>query len=152
MIEACALALVDPYRAATHNKGIMNGIDPVVVATGNDWRAIEAGAHAYAARDGRYTSLTRWEIGANGHLVGTIELPLALGLVGGATKTHPAARAALALLQVKRHGTGGGHSRGWARAEHGGSARARDRRYPAGTHGAARAKHRDQRGRIRQRH
>ena len=101
MVEACALALVDPYRAATHNKGIMNGIDPVMVATGNDWRAIEAGAHAYAARHGRYTSLTRWEIGANGHLVGTIELPVALGLIGVATKTHPAARAALALLQVE---------------------------------------------------
>ncbi len=102
MVEACALAIVDPYRAATHNKGIMNGIDPVVVATGNDWRAIEAGAHAYAARTGRYTSLTRWEIGGGGRLVGTIELPLALGLVGGATKTHPAARAALAMMQVGR--------------------------------------------------
>lgn len=100
IVEACALAMVDPYRAATHNKGIMNGIDPVVVATGNDWRAIEAGAHAYAARSGRYSSLTRWEIGANGNLEGSIELPMALGLVGGATKTHPAARAALKLLGV----------------------------------------------------
>ena len=100
IVEAGALALVDPYRAATHNKGIMNGIDPVVLATGNDWRAIEAGAHAYAARDGRYSSLTRWEISGGGNLVGTIELPLALGLVGGATKTHPAAQAALALLDV----------------------------------------------------
>ncbi|AAV97299.1 hydroxymethylglutaryl-CoA reductase, degradative (plasmid) [Ruegeria pomeroyi DSS-3] len=101
MVEACALAIVDPYRAATHNKGIMNGIDPVVVATGNDWRAIEAGAHAYAARTGHYTSLTRWELANDGRLVGTIELPLALGLVGGATKTHPTARAALALMQVE---------------------------------------------------
>ncbi|MFC3052253.1 hydroxymethylglutaryl-CoA reductase, degradative [Kordiimonas pumila] len=100
MVEACALAIVDPYRAATHNKGIMNGIDPVVVATGNDWRAIEAGAHAYAARNGHYTSLTRWEMAANGKMVGTIELPMALGLVGGATKTHPAAQAALRLLKV----------------------------------------------------
>lgn len=101
IVEACALAIVDPYRAATHNKGIMNGIDPVVVATGNDWRAIEAGAHSYAARNGRYTSLTRWEMSAAGKLVGSIELPMALGLVGGATKTHPAARAALRLLKVQ---------------------------------------------------
>jgi len=101
IVEACALALIDPYRAATHNKGIMNGIDPVVVATGNDWRAIEAGAHAYAARSGRYGALTRWEIGKGGALVGSIELPMALGLVGGATKTHPAAQAALRLLGVK---------------------------------------------------
>lgn len=101
VVEACALALVDPYRAATHNKGIMNGIDPVVVATGNDWRAIEAGAHAYAAQEGRYTSLTRWERSAEGALVGTIELPMALGLVGGATRTHPAAQAALKLMDVQ---------------------------------------------------
>ncbi len=102
--EACALALIDPYRAATHNKGIMNGIDPVVVATGNDWRAIEAGAHAYAAQSGRYTSLTRWEIGRGGALIGSIELPMALGLVGGATKTHPAAQAALRLMKVETAG------------------------------------------------
>lgn len=100
MLEACALAMIDPYRAATHNKGIMNGIDPVVVATGNDWRAIEAGAHAWAARDGRYTSLTQWEKGADGRLHGTLEMPMALGIVGGATKTHPAAQAALRLLGV----------------------------------------------------
>ena len=101
IVEACALAIVDPYRAATHNKGIMNGIDPIVIATGNDWRAIEAGAHAYASRSGRYTSLSRWELDQQGQLVGTLEMPMALGLVGGATKTHPAARAALALLDVK---------------------------------------------------
>ncbi|HEV7247408.1 MAG TPA: hydroxymethylglutaryl-CoA reductase, degradative [Shinella sp.] len=101
IVEACAFALVDPYRAATHNKGIMNGIDPVVVATGNDWRAIEAGAHVWAARSGRYTSLTRWEMDGNGNLVGTLEMPMALGLVGGATKTHPAARAALKILGVE---------------------------------------------------
>ena len=100
IVEACALALIDPYRAATHNKGIMNGIDPVVVATGNDWRAIEAGAHAYAARNGRYEALTRWRITDQGALAGEIELPMALGLVGGATRTHPAAQAALELLNV----------------------------------------------------
>jgi len=100
IVEACALAIIDPYRAATHNKGIMNGIDPVVVATGNDWRAIEAGAHAYAARDGRYTSLTTWEIDREGALVGTLEMPMALGIVGGATRTHPAAQAALKLMQI----------------------------------------------------
>jgi hydroxymethylglutaryl-CoA reductase len=101
IVEACALAIVDPYRAATHNKGIMNGIDPIVVATGNDWRAIEAGAHVWASRSGRYTSLSTWEIDAKGHLVGTLEMPMALGLVGGATKTHPAARAALKILGVE---------------------------------------------------
>lgn len=100
IVEACAFAIVDPYRAATHNKGIMNGIDPVVVATGNDWRAIEAGAHAWAARTGRYSSLTKWEIDPSGHLVGTLEMPMALGLVGGATKTHPAAQAAIRILGV----------------------------------------------------
>lgn len=101
IVEACAFAVIDPYRAATHNKGIMNGIDPIVVATGNDWRAIEAGAHAWAARSGRYTSLTRWETDAKGNLVGTLEMPMALGLVGGATKTHPAARTALKILGVE---------------------------------------------------
>jgi hydroxymethylglutaryl-CoA reductase len=100
IVEACALAIIDPYRAATHNKGIMNGIDSVVIASGNDWRAIEAGAHAYAARDGRYTSLSRWERGENGTLVGTLELPMALGLVGGATKTHPAAQASIRMMGV----------------------------------------------------
>jgi hydroxymethylglutaryl-CoA reductase len=100
IVEACELAIIDPYRAATHNKGIMNGIDPVVVATGNDWRAIEAGAHAYAARSGHYTSLSRWEIAKDGALVGTLELPMAMGIVGGATRTHPAAQAALKLMGV----------------------------------------------------
>lgn len=100
IVEAWAFADVDPYRAATHNKGIMNGIDPIVVATGNDWRAIEAGAHAFAARSGRYTSLTRWSVRDNGRLRGSIELPMALGLVGGATKTHPAAQGALKLMDV----------------------------------------------------
>ena len=101
IFEAASFAAVDPYRAATHNKGIMNGIDPIVVVTGNDWRAIEAGAHAFAARDGHYTSLTDWSISNNGDLLGKISLPMAVGLVGGATKTHPTAKAAIALLGVK---------------------------------------------------
>lgn len=101
ILDACSFATVDPYRAATHNKGIMNGIDPVIVATGNDWRAVEAGAHAYACRAGRYTSLTQWERDASGALVGSIELPMPVGLVGGATKTHPLARIALKILQVQ---------------------------------------------------
>ena len=101
ILWAYAFAAVDPYRAATHNKGILNGIDPVLVATGNDWRAIEAGAHAYAARSGRYTSLSIWEKDDAGNLVGTIEMPLAVGIVGGATKVHPAAQSSLKLLQVK---------------------------------------------------
>lgn len=100
IIEAWAFAVADPYRAATHNKGIMNGVDAVVIATGNDWRAIEAGAHAYAARTGRYTSLSTWEVDADGNLVGTLEIPMAVGTVGGATKVHPTARAALKLMQV----------------------------------------------------
>lgn len=101
ILLAYAFAEADPYRAATHNKGIMNGISPAVVATGNDWRAIEAGAHAYAARSGRYTSLTTWEKDANGDLVGAIELPMAVGLVGGATKVHPVARLAVRMLGVQ---------------------------------------------------
>ncbi len=101
IIAAWAFAAADPYRAATHNKGIMNGIDPVVIATGNDWRAVEAGAHAYASRSGRYTSLSTWGKDAEGNLVGTLELPLAVGIVGGATRVHPAAQAALKLMGVK---------------------------------------------------
>ncbi|HET7143580.1 MAG TPA: hydroxymethylglutaryl-CoA reductase, degradative [Anaerolineales bacterium] len=101
IIAAYAFAASDPYRAATHNKGIMNGVDAVVLATGNDWRAIEAGAHAYAARSGRYTSLSTWGKDANGNLVGTIEIPMAVGIVGGATKVHPAAQAAVKLMEIK---------------------------------------------------
>lgn len=101
VLDAYTFAAVDPYRAATHNKGIMNGIDPVIVATGNDWRAVEAGAHAYAARSGRYTSLTIWEKDTSGALVGTIEMPMPVGLVGGATKTHPLARLALKIMDVR---------------------------------------------------
>lgn len=101
VFKAAALAEVDPYRAATHNKGIMNGVTAVVLATGNDTRAVEAGAHAYAARSGRYASLSRYEIDASGDLVGTIELPVAVGLVGGATRVHPVARAAVRILGVR---------------------------------------------------
>jgi len=101
IVEAYALAAVDPYRAATHNKGIMNGIDAVVIACGNDWRAIEAGAHSYAARSGRYTALSTWAKDAAGNLVGTLELPLAVGIVGGASRVHPTARVALKILGVK---------------------------------------------------
>ncbi|MDM0008552.1 hydroxymethylglutaryl-CoA reductase, degradative [Variovorax sp. J22G73] len=101
VLDAYTFAAVDPYRAATHNKGIMNGIDPVIVATGNDWRAVEAGAHAYACRSGRYTSLTTWEKDKTGALVGTIEMPMPVGLVGGATKTHPLAQLSLKILGVK---------------------------------------------------
>jgi hydroxymethylglutaryl-CoA reductase len=101
IVEASLFAEFDPYRAATHNKGIMNGIDAVVVATGNDWRAIEAGAHAYAARKGRYTALATWRMNDDGDLAGRIELPLAVGIVGGATRVHPGAQVALRLLGVK---------------------------------------------------
>jgi len=100
IIAAWAFAAVDPYRAATHNKGIMNGVDAVVIATGNDWRAIEAGAHAYAARSGQYTSLSTWGRDADGNLVGSLEMPMAVGIVGGATRVHPTARAALKLMGV----------------------------------------------------
>lgn len=100
IIEAYAFAAADPYRAATHNKGIMNGVDAVVIATGNDWRAIEAGAHAYAARSGKYTSLSQWGVDAKGNLVGTLEMPMAVGIVGGATKVHPTARTALKIMGV----------------------------------------------------
>ncbi len=99
--EANAFALADPYRAATHNKGIMNGIDPVCLATGNDWRAIEAGAHAYAARNGRYTALTQWRVNEDGDLYGEITLPTAVGMVGGATKVHPTAKVAMKILGVQ---------------------------------------------------
>ena len=103
-ISAYELAASDPYRAATHNKGIMNGISAIVLATGNDTRAIEAGAHAYAARSGRYTSLTHYELGENNSIIGTIELPLAVGLVGGATKSHPVAQVVTKILGVKTAG------------------------------------------------
>jgi len=100
IVAAWAFAAADPYRAATHNKGIMNGVDAVVIATGNDWRAIEAGAHAFAARNGRYTSLSTWSKDDAGNLIGTLEMPMAVGIVGGATRVHPAAQAALRLMGV----------------------------------------------------
>jgi hydroxymethylglutaryl-CoA reductase len=98
---ASAFAAADPYRAATHNKGAMNGIIAVVLATGNDHRAIEAGAHAYAALNGPYTSISKWTKKENGDLEGVIELPMAIGLIGGAVKTHPVARVAMKILGVK---------------------------------------------------
>lgn len=98
IVEAWAFAVVDPYRAATHNKGIMNGIDAVAVATGNDWRALEAGAHAFAARSGHYGSLTRWQQAENGDLLGELDMPLSVGTVGGATKVHPTAQVAMKIL------------------------------------------------------
>ena len=101
IILAYTFAEADPFRATTHNKGIMNGISAVVLATGNDTRAIEAGAHAYASVTGSYKPLTKWEKDNNGDLVGTIELPLALGLVGGATKIHPTAKTVVKILGVK---------------------------------------------------
>ncbi len=100
IIEAWAFAEADPYRATTHNKGIMNGIDAVLIATGNDWRAVEAGAHSYAARTGRYTSLSTWKRAEDGSLVGDLELPMVAGTVGGATQAHPTARACLQLMGV----------------------------------------------------
>jgi len=104
IIAAWAFAAIDPYRAATHNKGIMNGVDAVVIATGNDWRAIESGAHAFAARDGKYTSLSTWGKDGDGNLVGTLEMPLAVGIIGGATRVHPTARAALKLMKISSAG------------------------------------------------
>ena len=99
IVQASRFALADPYRACTHNKGVMNGIDAVAIATGQDWRAIEAGAHAYAARDGQYRPLSTWNL-EEGHLVGRIEMPLALGTVGGPIKIHAGVQAALKVLRV----------------------------------------------------
>lgn len=99
-LESYTLAVIDPYRAATHNKGIMNGIDSLIIATGNDFRAIEAGAHAYAARDGQYTSLTHYYKDSDGNLVGEIELPMAIGIVGGAGNIHPKAKLCKRILGV----------------------------------------------------
>ncbi len=101
ILYAYEFARVDPFRAATHNKGIMNGIDAVLIATSNDWRAVEAGAHAFAAMDGWYTSLTHYEEDEEGNLVGSIELPMAVGIIGGATSTHPKAKIARKILGIK---------------------------------------------------
>ena len=99
IVEATQFATVDPYRAVTHNKGIMNGIDSVLVATGNDWRAVEAGVHAYASRSGQYRSLTRWIKGADGNLQGELTMPLSVGSVGGTLSIHPTAQFAYRLLK-----------------------------------------------------
>jgi len=101
IVKAHELAEADAYRAATHNKGVMNGIDAVVLATGNDWRAVEAGVHAYASLSGAYKPVTQWRENAQGDLEGSIKIPLALGLVGGATRTHPVARLCVKILGVK---------------------------------------------------
>ena len=98
--EAWRFAWADPYRAATHNKGVMNGIDAVALATGNDWRAVEAGAHAFAARSGQYRPLTRWSLDGD-HLIGQIEVPLQMGTVGGPIRIHPTVRANLELMGVQ---------------------------------------------------
>jgi hydroxymethylglutaryl-CoA reductase len=100
-IESYTLAAIDPYRAATHNKGIMNGIDSLIIATGNDFRAIEAGAHAYAARSGQYSSLSRYYKDKNGNLVGELELPMAIGIIGGAGNIHPKAKLCKKILGIK---------------------------------------------------
>jgi len=101
IVNAYAFAAADPYRAATHNKGILNGIIAVIIATCNDHRAVEAGAHAYAVKNGHYGPLTTWEKDKDGNLVGSTELPMAVGLVGGAVRTHPIAKIAVKILGVK---------------------------------------------------
>lgn len=101
VIHAYEFAASDPYRAVTHNKGIMNGIDPIVIATGNDWRAVEAAAHAHAARDGRYSSMTTWSVDKEGNLVGELELPMSVGIVGGSIRVHPMAQTVLKLMNVE---------------------------------------------------
>ena len=100
-LESYNLAAIDPYRAATHNKGIMNGIDSLIIATGNDFRAIEAGAHAYAARNGQYTSLSHYYKDGKGNLVGELELPMAIGIIGGAGNIHPKAKLCKKILGIK---------------------------------------------------
>ncbi|MBC7386133.1 MAG: hydroxymethylglutaryl-CoA reductase, degradative [Cryobacterium sp.] len=101
IVEAALFAKVDPYRAATHNKGVLNGIDPILIATGNDWRAVEAGIHAYASRSGQYQPVTEWKM-EKGDLLGRFEAPLAVGTVGGVTRAHPTARVALKMMGVER--------------------------------------------------
>lgn len=98
--EASLFAVQDPYRAATNNKGVLNGIDPILIATGNDWRAVEAGIHSYAARDGQYRSITKWKMEGT-TLVGRFEAPLVVGIVGGVTKLHPAAQLSLNMLGIE---------------------------------------------------
>ncbi|MUK89332.1 hydroxymethylglutaryl-CoA reductase, degradative [Ornithinibacillus sp. L9] len=100
IVHAYEFAASDPYRAVTHNKGIMNGIDPIVIATGNDWRAVEAGAHAYASRYGHYGSMTTWSVDDHGNLVGELELPMSVGTVGGSIRVHPISKVAHSILNV----------------------------------------------------
>ena len=102
ILAASWFAEADPYRAATHNKGIMNGVSAVALATGNDTRALEAGAHAFASRSGQYSSLSRWESDKNGNLSGVLEMPMAVGLVGGATRVHPLAKISLKILGIEK--------------------------------------------------
>ena len=102
ILAASWFAEADPYRAATHNKGIMNGVSAVALATGNDTRALEAGAHAFASRSGHYSSLSRWECDKNGNLSGVLEMPMAVGLVGGATRVHPLAKISLKILGIEK--------------------------------------------------
>ena len=104
IVAAADFAQWDPYRATTHNKGIMNGIDPVVIATGNDWRAVEAGAHSFAAKGGRYRSMTQWWLDEDGFLCGRLELPMQVGVLGGVTRLHPMAKFSLRLMGVSRGG------------------------------------------------
>ena len=101
IVTANNIAMVDPYRASTHNKGIMNGIDALAIATGNDWRAIEAGAHAYAAQSGRYLPLTRWTVDGDGDLLGDMRIPLKLATVGGTLQVNPAAALGLAITAAQ---------------------------------------------------
>ena len=93
-------AEMDPYRAATHNKGVMNGIDPVLIATGNDWRAVEAGVHAYAARAGQYQAITRWRYQNERYLLGNLTAPIIVGTVGGVTSLHPTAKMCLRMMNI----------------------------------------------------
>jgi hydroxymethylglutaryl-CoA reductase len=99
--EATSFAKADPYRATTHNKGVLNGIDPILIATGNDWRAVEAGIHAYASRNGRYQPITDWKMDGS-DLIGRIEVPMAVGTVGGVTRIHPTAKVALKILGISK--------------------------------------------------
>ncbi len=121
----------------------MNGIDPLIVATGNDWRAIEAGAHVWAVRKGHYTSLTTWEKDGSGRLIGTLELPMAVGIVGGATKTHPLAKLALKILNIHSAAELAQFVWHWPGAEHGRHAGSCDRRHSARAHGAACSQYRN---------
>src|SRR5206468_3702356 len=100
IVEATLFARADPYRAATHNKGVLNGIDPILIATGNDWRAVEAGVHAYASRSGRYQPVTDWRFDGR-DLRGRIRIPMAVGTVGGVTRIHPLAKASLRILGIQ---------------------------------------------------